>query len=734
MNDPFASSSVPLSAELVRISKLPRRVWAPERAEELARELTQVLRTPHGTMELRPIQAIALCEIGTVGGMLGPMTVGSGKTLVSLLAGEVLEATRPLLIVPAALVKKTEKDAAVLAQHWRFPEFTRVRSYELLGRVQAAELLHKEAPDLIVFDEGHRVRNPKAAVTRRVRRFLAEHRGVRCVVLSGTMTKRSLFDYAHLARWSLPANGCPLPKNYTDLEFWADALDERKEQICRAEPGALKIFCNEEEAREWDMGAQHSAARKAFRRRLIETEGVVASYETAVDASLTIQVVEPPPSSVIDAAFKTLRTWETLDGFPIADGLTMFRHARELALGFYYAQVSRECRKKLSQSVPMLKRGLRVEDLIRLLVPEESQGLAHTLRSSAKNEKKETCSTDEKIVSAFSGTTERGARREQQSRGNALRSNTVTGSLSLSTKRLSLFREGLAISAESLQSNIGSASITTTDPAAFVESSAFLATEHLGFSEIEKRTFAEFYSICRRLFRPPEPWLEARRVWCAFVRKILANSRKLDSELQVARAFSETEEYRNWMSVKEDYDPDHVPVWIDDSVLGFVSGWAQDRKGIVWTEHQCVGDRLARDFGLPYFGKKGVDKKGLPIEQHPAGEPLVASVQSNSTGRNLQAWSTNLVVSPPPNGQGWEQLLGRTHREGQMADEVYVDVLMSCVEHVGAFDQALKDSQYVFESTGAPQKLLLAGISVLEADDIVFREGARWSKKEGKEE
>lgn len=574
MDDLFASSSVPLSSELTRISKLPRRVWTPERAEEFAKELTQVLRTPHGTMELRPIQAIALCEIGTVGGMLGPMTVGAGKTLVSFLAGEVLEATRPMIIVPAALVKKTEKDGRALAQHWRFPEFTRVRSYELLGRVQAAELLHKELPDLIVFDEGHRVKNLKAAVTRRVRRFLAEHRDVKCVVLSGTLTKRSLFDYAHLARWSLPVNGCPLPKNHVDLEFWADALDERKDQLCRAEPGALKILCNADELREWEMGAQHSAARKAFRRRLVETEGVVATYETEVDASLSIQSVEPPLSPTIDEAFKTLRSWQTPDGWPIADGLGMFRHARELALGFYYVW----------------------------------------------------------------------------------------------------------------------------DP------------------------------------RPPQHWLDARREWCAFVRKILKHSHKLDSELQVRNAYSTAPELLAWKKVEEEFTPNTRAVWLDDGVLELVAKWVEEQKGIAWVEHQCFGQRLAKDFGLSYYGRKGLDARGQMIEDHPVGSGLVAGVQSNSTGRNLQAWSSNLVVSPPPNGKEWEQLLGRTHREGQEADEVYVDVIVSCLEHVAAFDQSLKDARYVAESTGAPQKLLLAGINMLTADDIAFREGARWQKKVGKEE
>lgn len=39
-----------------------------------------MLKTPRGTMRLRPIQAIALAEIGMYGGLFGPIPVGEGKT------------------------------------------------------------------------------------------------------------------------------------------------------------------------------------------------------------------------------------------------------------------------------------------------------------------------------------------------------------------------------------------------------------------------------------------------------------------------------------------------------------------------------------------------------------------------------------------------------------------------------------------------------------------------------
>lgn len=564
---PSVTSAVKLTQELIRIRKMPRRVWDPTESEALAGELTDLLKTPGGNMSLRAIQAVALYEIGTCGGLFGPQRVGAGKTLTSLLAPIVAEAKRPLLIVPAKLVGKTRRDQKELAKHWDLPEFFRIMSYEWLGRTQAAEALEEYMPDLVILDECHKVKNKHAAVSRRVSRFFQSHPEVRCVALSGTITKRSLHDYAHILRWCLPPEKQPLPRRFSDLEMWAEALDERKNTCKRADPEALYVLTNKEEQKIWKQ-SKITAARSAFRRRLIESEGIVATYETPIDASLTINAVEPELHDSVDAAFQKMRsTWETPDGWPIVDGLTMFRHARELALGFYYIW----------------------------------------------------------------------------------------------------------------------------DP------------------------------------RPPKHWLEARRKWAAFVRKVLKHSRKLDSELQVRRAFPEAAELKAWQAVAKDFEPNTRAVWLDKSVVEWCAAWAEKEKGIVWTEHTVFGQELEK-LGLDYYGKKGLNKDRQPVEAHKPGTPFVASLASNAEGRNLQAWSTNLITSCPAGGTLFEQVIGRTHRDGQEADEVSFDVLVTCAEHAAAFWQAWKDSSYVQASTGSPQKLLLAGMNVPRVDELALRSGARWNR------
>jgi len=532
----------------------------------LVETLGSLLATPKGSMRLRPIQAQALFDLGTVGGLFAPLRVGSGKTLISFLAPTVVFSTRPLLLVPAKLLTKTQKEKEELSQHWDIG-FLRIMSYEWLGRVQAADALERYQPDLIIADECHKLRNLNAAVTRRVGRWFRSSETTKCVAMSGTITKRSIHDYSHILKWIYGPTDYPLPVTLAERGVWADALDGRKNQQF-AYPGALRLFCDDVERAAW-VGNAQKMARSAYRRHLVSTPGIVATKETPVDASLIIQASSPAVSTQTDLAFDRLRDdWETPDGWPMVDGLEMFRHARELALGFYYRWEPR-----------------------------------------------------------------------------------------------------------------------------------------------------------------PEPeWLEPRKAWCSFVRSKIKNSNQWDSELQVRRAFPRAKALRDWLEVKDTFVPNTVPVWLDDYLIPFVKTWAKKNRGIVWTEHRCVGQRLEAETGLVYYGRRGLSSIGKSIEDHPKGEPLIASIKSNGEGRNLQAWCSNLVLSPPPNGSQWEQLIGRTHREGQEADEVSVDVVMTCIEHVTAFSQAVEDCEYVQESTGSPQKILLAGVSVLRIADIVGEE-ARWKFK-----
>jgi hypothetical protein len=190
----------------------------------------------------------------------------------------------------------------------------------------------------------------------------------------------------------------------------------------------------------------------------------------------------------------------------------------------------------------------------------------------------------------------------------------------------------------------------------------------------------------------------------------------LDSPMQVGLAISDGRivsrevqgAHKEWNRVKNDYKINVVAEWVDDSVLKYCMEWTkQNRAGIVWTEHRAFGHRLAQEMGTGFCSTRGEDENGRPIEDY-AGAPVVASVQANSEGRNLQAWHRNLIVTAPPTGSLYEQLLGRTHRPGQEADTVFVDWIAACDEQDQGFQQLLADAQYIQDTTGQSQKLLYA--------------------------
>lgn len=574
-SDPAPLRAVQFTRELQRIISIPRRQWEGPGSELLADQMTVALRRLDGTMRLRAIQAMALFDAHECRGFFGPIRVGGGKTLISLLLAYILELRRPLLMLPAKLVEKTQREMRELAYHWPIPNFIKIWSYEILGRPQAAKYLEMYKPDGIIADEAQKLKSKDAAVTIRVDRYMTAYPETMFCAMSGTITKRSLKDFAHIIGWCLPPASVPVPTNWRELEDWADALDEKPHSVNPVQVGALRYFFSKAEHEDPDT---LDAARRAFRRRLVETPGVVATSEGFVGSSLSIEALDVKVSADTENAFEKLRSvWETPDEWPITDPLELNRHARELALGFYYRW----------------------------------------------------------------------------------------------------------------------------DP------------------------------------RPPEPWLEARRAWAKAVRQILTYNRSdLDSARQVLDAVeSGAKNFQwakvlldRWREVEPTFKPNTVPVWFDSSVLAACARWGEQGAGIIWTEHVAFAESLEHLSGIVYYGRKGLNKRGGYIEDHPPSQPLIASVASNAEGRNLQAWCRNLIVSCPPNGLQFEQLLGRTHRDKQRADEVTFEIVLTCLEQASAFFQAVKDAKRIESITGQAQKLLYADCLMPSPTDIASRGGPRWNK------
>lgn len=305
---------VPSSPDLERIIALPRRDWENDlyadkfTVEQVAQFLTEQFRTPNGSMTLRPVQAKALQEVFDIKGLFAPIPVGNGKTLITYLAPTVLQAKRPMLVVPAKLAGKTYLEFTGLMQHFVPPMNLEVVSYEKLSRETATALLKRVRPDLLMFDEAHKLKNRDAAVTRRIKQYIEALDPI-VMAMSGTLIKRSLKDLAHILDWCLPADLVPLPHDDRQLQLWADALDEIKdsERRPRAELGELhqldpkfEVRCKENP----EMSRRENAV-VALRERFHATPGIIAaSCPLEIEASLNInlQLVDGYNDETMDLA------------------------------------------------------------------------------------------------------------------------------------------------------------------------------------------------------------------------------------------------------------------------------------------------------------------------------------------------------------------------------------------------------------------------------------------------
>jgi len=543
----------PTEGDIKRILKLPK-------FNHKAPDLTNRYRLAGGAYTLFPIQQQALYEAYIAGGLFGMIAVGNGKTLVCDLLPRVYGSKRPLLLLPPQMVEQYHEMHAEFRKHFQVASNIRVLAYSKLSVASGAYSLKEYQPDLIIADEAHYLRHKSSTRTKRVSRYMSANPQTRFCALSGTLTNRSLKDYAHIMEWCLGANA-PVPFDFLVRESWSACLDADGEPS-KLDWGKASPFFHKIAGSRVPLNQENF--RKVFRYRLVTTPGVVASRQDAVGASLIIhRRATAIPVVVQDALAKLASSWKSPDGEEIADSLSYHRVSRQLSKGFY----------------------------------------------------------------------------------------------------------------------------TVWD---WGESG------------------------------PDYEWLEARAAWNSNVRRYLTKNREgQDSVLLVSNALLQGRitsrddlplyaAWAKWQDCKGRDEPPTKPIWLDGFLVRDVLRWAArevaNRQGpvIIWYESLAVQAQL-QAVGIPIYGA-GSARPEMCKER-----PIIAcSVRVHGTGKNLQAWSNQILIAPPSSGAVWEQLLGRMHRTGQQADEVCLTVY----QHTDAFRHALltarRDAKYIQETQGVKQKLLYA--------------------------
>jgi hypothetical protein len=540
-----AKKSPTVESEGRRIGALP--TWQESDFDGL--DLTDEFRTATGTERLRPRQSLALHWLRATGGLVGPLAVGSGKTLITLLAAQAVNARRPLLLIPPAMRIPLQREIDKKEPHWKIPKNLMVVPYSQLSVARGSDLLVDLRPDLIVADEAHLLRHPDSARTRRLLRFFRQYPTTKFVAVSGTLTAKSLRDYAHLCELALH-DGSPLPREARDLIAWANCIDARG--IAREQDWAVLSECFD--VRDLEPESRREAAREAFRGRLTRTRGVVATTEPSVGCSLILyRRADPVLPPVVSDALRTLRaTWCRPDGEELQTPLDMWRIGVQMSQGFYYRW---------------------------------------------------------------------------------------------------------------------------DWPGGIVDGE----------------------------------WMALRAAWHRAVRGYLAlDLPGYDSPLLVTNGVlhgkitdpSLISAWQAWDRVRHRPQPPTVTVWLDDYLLRDAAEWRRAHpEGIVWYADKAIGEAL-RQRGERVFWAGETP----PYD----GRALALSISAHGTGLNLQPWSENLVLSWPSSGKTCEQLIGRTHRQGQEADEVGVWYYGHTPEARALMRKSIEEARYIQHTTGSPQKMIYA--------------------------
>lgn len=656
-NNP-AHKNTAAASEIKRIVSLPIiDDLDPEEVEEVSREVVQGEAWERG-FRLLPPQAAGYCAWRRYGGLFGNIGVGLGKTFLNLLNAHysiaVRKAERVLLLVPNSTYPQLFDDLGRARRTFRMDELagkvyglkrdrqarkTLVRAkkrglyvmpYSLMRTPDTSELLEMIAPDDVLADEAHNLRHKDRAQTKRwlevVRAFKP-----RVSVVSGTISGKTLDDFAHLIKAALGAN-CPLPMEEQLLVEWSAVVDAganpSTHQAGPLKPlvgWARKYFPRCDHCRgtgttknaklvDETCGACNGSGsqvytedvagfRKAFKHRLTTAPGSVTSGDAACNASLMI-VNQPADtqdcqgwSDLDELIRKVVDEWVTPNGDEIAHKIHTFKWLEELTAGFY---------NQLTWPTP---------DVL-----AERRGISARLAESLIERAKQHHGHGQHYMSELRAW---------------LSCNSRAG---LDTPRL----VGLDMLRHGMQ-NVG----------------------------------PELYAL----------WREWK-----------------DSEF-------EGRPERDSTSVRVcDYKIRHAIKWAKELPK-------ENPGGLVWYKHQEMGRWLT----------EALTEAGLDVLHCPAGpiydemlrpenadkirhKIIVLTIGNrqggHGEGKNLWYMQNQLVVQVPRPAITWEQLLGRCHRTGQEADELFVHLCNTTDFDHQLFSAVLNDALYIHQALGNRQKAI----------------------------
>ena len=283
-------------------------------------------------LDLWPVQIEALSELKEYGGLLGPIGVGHGKTLIALLAGAVLGAEHAVVVVEPVTMGEFQRKLAELVERVHMPPTLIVSWGAWSTRANLLGTLPAGPGVLLVLDEAHKARNFSAARTGRVLEYAG--RVGHAVALSGTLCDRGLEDFGHLAQATLEQRS-PVPRGEAGRCLNRVLVGE---PLLAGDRRTVEPLCT------WagiavprDEEGLRTAVRDAWRRRLQTAPGVTVSAGASCNASIYCQPYGKglKLGNVLAKIDEVAKTFRGLDGFDYGTETDAARAAKQLALGYW---------------------------------------------------------------------------------------------------------------------------------------------------------------------------------------------------------------------------------------------------------------------------------------------------------------------------------------------------------------------------------------------------------------
>lgn len=572
-------------------------------------------------------------------GAFCPVGVGFGKTLMSLAIAAIAHSQKDhkrglLLVPPQVLGQLVETDikwarsmipmgmpihilggrdsATRRAMCKRKNKGLYIMPYSFLSVRDTTEMLFDMDPSYIICDEAHNLANRQAARTKRLMDFV-EKRKPKGVMLSGTITSKSVRDYFHLIKWAL-GDFNPLPNTISLANEWATVIDAQATGTYGENTGETKgasgpllplIRWAQRQFPDERWTENIPGFRAAYKKRLTTAPGVVSSGDATIGTSLIIanRPVTNPEASPgfveMERHVKKIEDeWVTPNGDEIEHAIHKWKWLYELSSGFYN-ELSWPTPEKFAD-----RRRISMEQAKEVLERSQEYHRAGQVYSSALRkwlEKNHKPGIDTPFL--------------------------VGGDM-----------------AKHGSKNVGN----------------------------------DLYKL----------WAD---------HKGLDFEGRIERDSRAIRVCS--------------YKVDMAVLWAKGEMPNG-DGLPKGEGGIIWVFHQAVGewvfDCLVAAGVDAIHCPAGADYNTKILDPQNAKKVVVASIKAHGTGKNLQHFQHNYFMQWPRASVEAEQTIGRTHRNGQKADE-----LIMWTNLTNEFDQlnfaaCLNDSLYIHQTTGNRQKLIYA--------------------------